>query len=190
MDLTGLVNNIISAASNIDSGRKGFAIKGKAEEGRISYEAGIALAMSVFQGVQTSVDPHTLILAEYTFLTQELELCEKTDKHTINSLTKAVQSFEDAFLALQAVNKPGYKTAEETYPHIGKYRVNGFPKDAYHIAFISHKTRIQNILRTPGVDPIEKALLEQRLSNLATAQDSYTEKQKKAIEKQNNPKTA
>ena len=25
---------------------------------------------------------------------------------------------------------------------------------AYHIAFISHRTRIQNILRTPGVDPI------------------------------------
>ena len=181
----GLVNNIYEAAIKIDFGRKGFAIRGKAEEGRISYEEGIALAMSAFQQAQSTADPHTLILAEYTFLTQEVELCAKTDKHTINSLTKAVQSFDDAFLALQAVDKPGYKTAEETYPHIGKYRVNIYPKDACHVAFISHRTRIQNILRTPGFDPIEKTLLEQRLANLATAQNSYLEKQKIAMEQNN-----
>jgi hypothetical protein len=38
---TGLVNNIISATASIDYGRKGFATRGKAEEGRISYEEGI-----------------------------------------------------------------------------------------------------------------------------------------------------
>ena len=166
---------------NIDAGRKGFAIRGKEQEGRISYEDGISEAMSAFREAQASTDPQALILAEYTFLTQELELCAKADKHTLTSLTKAIQSFDDAFLALQAVEKPGYKTVDETYPHIGKYRVGGFPKDAYHIAAISHRTRIQNILRTPGVDPIEKDLLEQRLSNLSTAQGGYVEKQKKAL---------
>ena len=177
----GLVNNIYEAAIKIDLGRKGFAIRGKEQEGRISYEEGIDLAMSAFKEAQSTIDPHTVLLAEYTFITQELELCAKTDKHTLTSLTKAVQSFDDAFLALQAVDKPGYKTADETYPHIGKYRANGFPKDAYHVAFISHRTRIQNILRTPGVDPIEKDLLEQRLSNLSTAQSGYIEKQRKVM---------
>ena len=32
-----------------------------------------------------------------------------------------------------------------------------------------------------GIDPIEKELLKQRLSNLSTAQSSYIEKQKKAM---------
>ena len=54
MDITGLVNSIITATSNIDSGRKGFATRGKAEEGRISYEDGIAEAMTAFKEAQTT----------------------------------------------------------------------------------------------------------------------------------------
>jgi len=38
------------------------------------------------------------------------------------------------------------------------------------------------MLRTPGVDPIEKALLKQRFDNLSTAQSGYIEKQGKALE--------
>jgi len=41
----------------IDSGRKGFATKGKAEEGRINYEKGIAFAMSAFQEAQPPPTP-------------------------------------------------------------------------------------------------------------------------------------
>jgi hypothetical protein len=41
----GLLRNIYEAALAIDFGRKGFATRGKAEEGRISYEEGIAKAM-------------------------------------------------------------------------------------------------------------------------------------------------
>ena len=67
MDLITLANNIINAATQIDAGRKGFATKGKAEEGRINYETGISEAMSAFQGAQVSADPETIILAEYTF---------------------------------------------------------------------------------------------------------------------------
>ena len=175
----GLVDSIYEAAISIDAGRKGFATRGKAEEGRISYEDGIASAMSSFQQAQSTADPQTLILAEYTFLSQELQLCEKTDNDTITSLTKAVQSFDDAFLALQVVEEPSYAAVEKATPHIGKYRVNGYPKDAFHIACISHRTRLQNILRTPGLDLIEKSLLKQRFVNLATAQCGYIEKQKR-----------
>jgi len=181
LDLIGLVNSITTATTSIDHGRKGFAIRGKEQEGRISYETGIEKAMTTFQEAQASADPQAMLLSEYTFITQELQFCEKTDKHSINSLTKAIQSFDDAFLALQAVVEPAYKISEKTYPHNGAYRVNGLPKDAFHTAFISHKTRLQNILRAPGIDPIEKALLKQRFANLSTAQKAYVEKQKKVF---------
>ena len=92
-----------------------------------------------------------------------------------------MQSFDDAFLALKTVEEGNYKPVENAIPHDKKYRVSGYPKDSFHIACISHKTRIQNMLRTPGIDPIEKALLKQRFANLPTAQGGYVEKQKKAL---------
>jgi len=182
MDLIGYVSSITTAAASIDSGRKGFATRGKAEEGRISYEEGIANAMTAFKEAQTTADPQIMILAEYTFLTQELQFCEKTDKDSLSSLTQALQSFDDAFLALKAVEEGSYKAVDQSTPHHKKFRVGGgFPKDSFHIACSSHKTRIQNILRSPGIDPIEKSLLKQRLANLPTAQSGYIEKQKKAL---------
>ena len=181
MVLTGLTLDISNAAINIDFGRKGFATRGKAEEGRISYENGIAKAISAFEKAQVTGDPQIIALVEYTFLSQELQFCEKTDKDSLSSLTKAIQSFDDAFLALQAVEESGYKTVDKAFPHYGKYRVNGFPKDSFHIACISHRTRLQNVLRSPGIDHIEKTLLKHRFINLSAAQGGYIEKQKKAL---------
>jgi hypothetical protein len=176
-----LGNRIYEAASHIDAGRRGLAVNGKEHEGRVSFEDGITLAMTTFQEAQSSLDPQALLLAEYTFISQEFQLCEKLDKDTINSLTKAIESFDDAFLSLQAVEEPCYKIADKIFPHKSEYRMIGFPKDAFHIACASHKTRLQNILRTPGINPIEKALLKQRLANLSTAQSGYVEKQKKVL---------
>jgi hypothetical protein len=79
--------------------------------------------------------------------------------------------------------------AEQIIPHHKKYRVGGgFPKDSFHIACISHKTRLQNTLRAPGIDTIEKALLKQRFVNLSVAQNGYIEKQKKALTNKNRKK--
>jgi len=189
MDLSGYVDSIVEATTNIDSGRKGFAIKGKADEGRVLYEEGIALALSVFQQASNSgfaaiADPQAIMLAEYTFLTQELQLCPKTDKNAVNSLTKAVQSFDDAFLVLKIVeDKTFYHITDKSIPRDKKYRVKGYPKDSFHIACGSHIIRIKNILSSPGIDPIEKDLLQQRQANLSTAQNAYVEKQKKALNK-------
>jgi len=178
----GLVNSVYEAASAIDFGRKGFATRGKAEEGRISYEDGIDKALAAFREAQTFADPQTIILVEYTFISQELQFCEETDKDTLSSLTQAIQSFDDAFLALEVVeDRTLYQSVEKTYPHNRKYRVSSFPKDSFHIACIAHRTRLQNILRSPGIDSIEKALLKQRFANLSTAQNGYIEKQKKAL---------
>ena len=121
----------------------------------------------------------------YFEASRELEFCEKTDKDSLNSLTKAIRFFDDAFLALKAVEDPSYKIAEQTYPHDIKYSVKSFPRDAYHVASIGHKTRLRNILKTPGLDPIEKALLKQRLANIPAGQGGYVEKQKKALQNPN-----
>ena len=76
----GLVSSITTAALGIDFGRKGFATKGKAEEARISYEKGITEALSVFKEAQTNANPQTLILAEYAFITQELQYAIRQTK--------------------------------------------------------------------------------------------------------------
>jgi hypothetical protein len=183
LDPAGLVDSINASVLAIVFGRKGFATRGKAEEGRISYETGITLAMTTFQKAQATADPETIILAEYTFLTQELEFCEKTDNDSLSSLNQAIQSFDDAFLALEVVkDKTLYQGVDKAIPHSGKHRIKGFPMDAYHIACKGHRTRLQNILKTPGLDPIEKALLKQRYVNLSAGQEGYVELQRKILE--------
>ena len=161
MDILGLVNKIYNAVIQIDAGRKGFATPMKEHEGRISFEDGISEAMTAFQEAKTTTDPQIIILVEYTFISQELQFCSEADKDTLSSLTLAIQNFDDAFLCLEAVEDThGYKTADKTWPHSSKYRVKGYPKDAFHIACIAHKTRLRNILRSPGIDLIEEALLK------------------------------
>jgi hypothetical protein len=182
LDTTGLIAKIYFAALAIDFGRKGFATRGKAEEGRISYERGIAEALSAFKDAQSTVDPKTIILIEYAFLSQELQFCEKTDTDSLSSLTKAIESFKDALIVLEIIeDSVVYQGAEKSYPHDPKYRISGFPKDSFHIACGGHKTRLKNILRAPGIDPIEKTLLKQRYANMSTAQKGYVEKQKKVL---------
>jgi hypothetical protein len=53
----GLLRNIYEVALAIDSGRKGFATRGKEQEGRINYEDGISAAMSSFQKPRQSPTP-------------------------------------------------------------------------------------------------------------------------------------
>ncbi|MDR2607449.1 MAG: hypothetical protein LBC57_03575 [Treponema sp.] len=159
-----------------------MAADGDEHEGRIFYEKGIFGVAEAFQEAQTSADPQTMILAELAFLQQELQFCDETDADTKNSLTQAIQSFEDALRCLKTVEDTiGYRFAETTHPTASKYRIQGFPKDAFHLACIAHRTRLRNSLRTPGINMREKAVLYQRAANMTTAQGSYIEKQKKVL---------
>jgi hypothetical protein len=182
LEKTGLLVRILTSVNKINDGRKGLDTDGAEHEGRLLYKDGLSIAMQVFQEVQTSQDPEILIFAEYTFLAEELQFCDSADSQTIASLTPAIQSFDDAFLCLKAVANPeGYQTAELTHPHRDKYRISNMPKDAFHIACIAHRTRIQNMLRTPGINMAEKALLHQRFVNMSAAQTAYLEKQKSVL---------
>jgi hypothetical protein len=182
MDLTGLLNSILSSAADIDVGRKGLATDGREHEGRLAYEDGIAAASIAFNEALSTGNPRTIMLAEEAFVEQEFQFCSKQDINTRSSLARALQSFEDAFLSLEAVEGPGYKEADKTWPHNSKNRIQDFPKDAFHQACIAHRTRLQNSLRTPGVNMIEKAVLEQRAGNMTAAQRCYLEKQKRAFD--------
>jgi len=183
MDLTGLIGNILLSAFNIDKGRKNLSTDGLEHIGRLYYEDGISLALTTFKNAQDSADPQTMILIELTYLQQELHFCNETDTITRSSLTQAIQSFEDALRSLKIVEDSAlYKGAEATYPTAPKYRYRGFPRDAIHLACVAHRTRIQNSLRTPGINMIEKTVLTQRAANMTAIQAAYTDKQKKALE--------
>ncbi|MCL2441592.1 MAG: hypothetical protein FWD14_07605 [Treponema sp.] len=182
MDLIGLLDRIVIGAESISEGRKNLAINGSEHAGRLFYEEGIAISFDTFKNAQSSVDPRIMILIELTFLQQELQFCNEADTITQSSLTQAIQSFEDALRCLKTVEDSMlYKGVETSYPTAQKHRFHGFPRDAVHLACDSHKTRLQNSQRTPGINMIEKAVLTQRISNMKTIQTAYTEKQKNAL---------
>ena len=182
MDLTGLLANIVSGSNNINIGRKNLATDGFEHLGRLSYEDGIAAVQAAFIGAKESGDPHIMIIVELTFLQQELQFCDEADSITRSSLTQAVQSFNDALRGLKIVEDSVlYRGAEATYPTASKYRYQGFPRDAVHLACAAHRTRIQNSLRTPGINMIEKSVLILRAENTTAIQEVHVGKQRKAL---------
>jgi hypothetical protein len=50
-----------------------------------------------------------------------------------------------------------------------------------HVACTGHKTRLDNILKSPGINLLEKELLKQRQANIITAQSIYLEMQNKIL---------
>ncbi|GHU76018.1 hypothetical protein FACS189461_3070 [Spirochaetia bacterium] len=135
MDQTGLVNKIFTSVNSIDIGRKGLAADGKEHQGRLSYEDGILSAMAGFQEAQMTVGCELLILAEETFLQQELHYCEPDDAITLSSLTQAIQGFEDSLRSLKIVeDNKLYQAAEATYATT-KNRIQGCPRDIANLWF-------------------------------------------------------
>jgi hypothetical protein len=184
LDRTGLLDKINDSASAIDQGRKWLDTDGFEHEGRINYRKGLSLGLEAFREAQARAgeDLHTLFTAEYTFLTQELEVCSPQDTKAGTSLVKALQEFDEAFLALAVLqNAESYKSAEKTYSTRPEFRYRGMPKDAFHVACGGHKARIDNILKSPGINLLEKELLKQRYANMETAQLVYLEMQKKIL---------
>jgi hypothetical protein len=150
--------------------------------GHTRFDRGTSGALTAFKEAEADGNPQILILAESVFLQQELQFCDETAKATRTSLTRAIQEFGDALLAFEAVQDSRYVITEKTFQHSPKQRYKGLPKDSYHLACISHRTRIQNILKVPGMNPIERAVYEQRFANMTAAQNSYIQFQKKVLE--------
>ncbi|MCL2689348.1 MAG: hypothetical protein FWE57_05825 [Chitinispirillia bacterium] len=57
--------------------------------------------------------------------------------------------------------------------------LTGFLSDL--LAYAGHRTRLQNVLKSPGLNMIEKTVLQQRIKNMTAGQAAYTDKQKRAL---------
>ncbi|GHT69702.1 hypothetical protein FACS1894110_19700 [Spirochaetia bacterium] len=184
MDLNTFLDRLNLSVIRLVAGRKGLATTGKEAEGHQLFDDGIAKAMAAFQEAKDTTEPQILILAELAFLQQEFYFCDEKAKASRSSLNQAIQDFEDALRCLKTVeNKVLYQAAETTHLTRPEKRMQGFPKDAFHQACHAHRTRIQNHLRVPGMNPLETALYELRFGNMATATNSYLNKQKSALSK-------
>jgi hypothetical protein len=185
LDRTGLRNKIYSSVADIYQGREWLDTDGLEREGRIRYNKGLSYALGAFKEAQTGADEdlETLVLTEKAFLTQELQFSTPTDTKASNSLTNAIQSFDEGLRALKEVEAgSSYSVVDRSLPQRKETRFNGMPKDSFHFACTGHRKRLDSILHAPGINMAEKVVLEQRLSNIITAQDVYVEKQKKALE--------
>jgi hypothetical protein len=121
---------------------------------------------------------------EHAFSAEEQRYCGLTELGVLANMTAAIASFDDALLALKVVqNAVVYREADKTYAHHPNYRYHNMPKDAFHNACIAHRTRLNNILRAPGINTIERDVYEQRAVNMGAAQNVYAALQKKALEK-------
>jgi len=99
------------------SGRRAFVLRKRYILGIVDFQDASNLRFA------STVDPQTIILIEFTFLNQELQFCNEADTDSLNSLTLAIQSFDDALLALSVVeDRTLYHAVDKTHPHSKKYR--------------------------------------------------------------------
>jgi hypothetical protein len=177
-----VTKSLADNAEYINAARKAFYIEGQEVGARINWELGIAGAMKDFTDAGASRDCMVIAFAELTFMEQDLAYCEKGDKDALASLGKGRQDFADALRCLEVVKVPEhYKIAEKAFPTWYKYRIKDCPWDAYQVACEGNKLRLRNILRAPGINMKEKAVLKQRLANMDIAHDAYLELQQKAL---------
>jgi hypothetical protein len=182
METSGLSINIANAAAMIARGRRSLEIMGKTEAGLLDFQAGHTLARRTFQEAVTSGDVELILLAEYLFVTQELAESEGNEPEGKSSAEAALYSFDDAFLALKAVEEgAAYHIAEQTFPHRGQWRYKGLPRDAFHVACIAHKTRLKNGLSRLGLPKLDRELAKTRITALGAIQQVYVEKQQAAL---------
>jgi hypothetical protein len=178
MEKSGLSDDMIDAVIDIARGRLGMITDGQEHEGRLTFESGIRQAHKVFTEARASGDPELMLLAEYTFMSQMLEYATENDIVGRSRAQAAIDSFEDAFLSLQALaDATAYQAVEKAFPHRGQWRYKGLPRDAFHVAMLAHKTRIMNSISMIGVNPLDVSLAELRHAVAVTAQQVYREKQ-------------
>jgi hypothetical protein len=173
---------MFDAVERIASGRVELRTEGKTEKGRIDFHDGLGLAKEIFTEVEASRDLYLMTLAEYVYTAQELASSRPEEKEARSSCEAAIHDFDDAFDCLEIVNDPiVYRGAEKSHPRRPRFRYKGMPRDAFHLAYIGHRTRVRNSLRKIGFDPDEQTLLELRMRVFNTAQEVYLEKQQAVL---------
>jgi hypothetical protein len=184
LEKAGLIADMVAAVAAIAAGRDTLEIDGMEHEGMVNFKKGNGAAAALYAGAMNSNDCELMLLAEYTYLSEEREHAEDDQRGAEASAAAALQSFDDAFLALQAVEDADfYKCAELTFPHRKGWRYNGCPNDAFQLACAGHITRINNGLSRFGINRRDRELAQLRIQMFELAQEVYLAKQKKALGK-------
>jgi hypothetical protein len=174
MDKNGLKNDIFTAGLYIANGRKNVFVQGEERDGRVTFEKGHVLARETFQEALNSGDVYLILLAESLFVAQELAESEADEKEGIASAKKAMERFDDAFLALEVVSQSeAYRHVDKVFPHDREYRHNGLPRDSFHVACDSHKARLTNGLSRIGIAKLDRELSKVRLAAVDAIQEVY-----------------
>jgi len=184
LEKAGLIDEMLAAVELIAEGRLGIEIDGREHEGMVMFSEGVREASLLYTEVTGSGDCELMVTAEYTYLSKELEYAEEDEDDAEASATSAIAAFDDALLCLEAVeDKSLYHGIEIGFPHRGKWRYNGYPNDAFHLACTGHIRRIKNGRSRFGINRRDRALAELRIQMFNTAQSVYLGKQKKILEK-------
>jgi len=184
LDRNGFLDNVTKSVTFIYQGRDGLDTEGHTEEGRVNYHKGLRLGIDTFREIRalTSENLELPVACEYAFLNQELQFCAPADDRVRTSLSKAVEDFDGAFLALDVLqNTEGYHYVDKAMPRRAEFRYKGMPKDAFHVACAGHRARVDNILKAPGINLLEKALLKERRTTMQMVQTAYLDKQRRAL---------
>ena len=121
-----------------------------------------------------------LLNIELTFLKTELKHLIHT-KESLASFNLAIRQIRAALTMLRHVRAPDeYRWAEAYFTLPDNLTARGLPKDEAHQCFISHESRLRNLLKEPPGKE-RAALLKGRIANIKLAKDIYTDLQRRAL---------
>ena len=121
-----------------------------------------------------------LLKIEITFLKMELKHLIHT-RESLDSFNLAIRQLRAAIAMLKHVMVPDeYRWAEAYFTLPDNLTAQGLPKDEAHQCFISHESRLRNLLKEPPGKE-RAALLKGRIANIKLAKDIYTDLQRQAL---------
>ena len=167
--------SIITEVLNNANFRETFSGK----SGRATAEARIDL-LPLLREAAGLRDIYLLLNIELTFLKTELKHLIHT-KESLDSFNLAIRQIRAALAMLKHVRAPDdYRWAEAYFTLPDNLTAQGLPKDEAHQCFISHESRLRNLLKEPPGKE-RAALLKSRIANLKLAKDIYTDLQRQAL---------
>ena len=121
-----------------------------------------------------------LLNIELTFPETELEHLVHT-KESLASFNLAIRQIRAALTMLKHVRAPDdYRWAEAYFTLPDNLTAQGLPKDEAHQCFVSHESRLRNLLKEPPGKE-RAALIKGRIANIKLAKDIYTDLQRRAL---------
>ena len=149
------------------------------ESGRTTAKARIDL-LPLLQEAADLRDIVLLLNIELTFWETELKHLIHT-RESLASFNLAIRQIRAAIAMLKHVRVPDeYRWAEAYFTLPDNLTAQGLPKDEAHQCFVSHESKLRNLLKLPP-EKERAALIKSRIANIKLAKDIYTDLQRRAL---------